>query len=114
VIAVIFEVVPRDGRRAAYIDAAARLAPLLADLDGFIAFERFESLAQPGKILSLSFWRDEEAIARWRNLEAHRGAQLAGRDAIFSGYRLRVAHVIRDYGMDDRAQAPADSRRAHG
>ena len=112
-IAVIFEVEPRAGQKDAYLDAAATLRPLLADIDGFLSIERFESLTTPGKILSLSFWRDEEAVARWRQLEAHRGVQAAGRRSIFADYRLRVAHVLRDYGMHDREQAPADSRAAH-
>lgn len=112
-IAVIFEVEPRAGSRDAYLDAAARLKPLLESIDGFISVERFESLTNPGKILSLSIWRDEEAVAAWRNVEEHRRVQMAGRQTIFAGYRLRVAAVIRDYGMNDRAQAPADSRAAH-
>lgn len=113
-IAVIFEVEPKPGKRDAYLDAAARLRPLLEKMDGFISIERFESLTQPGKILSLSIWRDEEAVRRWRNVEDHRRAQEAGRKAIFAGYRLRVAEVLRDYGLTDRAQAPGDSRSAHG
>ncbi|TMG99876.1 MAG: antibiotic biosynthesis monooxygenase, partial [Betaproteobacteria bacterium] len=94
----------------AYLNAAAKLRPLLAEIDGFISIERFESLTQPGKILSLSYWRDEEAVRQWRNVEQHRRIQAAGRELIFADYRLRVAHVIRDYGIDDRAEAPADSR----
>jgi heme-degrading monooxygenase HmoA len=113
-IAVIFEVEPHADRRAAYLDAAAALRPLLLQMDGFISIERFESLTQPGKILSLSFWRDEAAVAQWRNLDEHRRMQAAGREAIFADYRLRVAQVLRDYGMDERAEAPADSRTAHG
>ena len=113
-IAVIFEAQPKADRKQAYLDAAATLRPLLAEMDGFISIERFESLTTPGKILSLSFWRDEAAVERWRNVEAHRGVQEAGRNAIFADYRLRVAAVLRDYGMNDRAQAPADSRAAHG
>jgi len=112
-IAVIFEVLPREGMRQAYLDAAATLKPLLQDIDGFISIERFESLATPGKVLSLSFWRDEEAVRQWRTLEAHRSVQEAGRKAIFADYRLRVAAVLRDYGMEDRDQAPPDSRVAH-
>jgi heme-degrading monooxygenase HmoA len=87
---------------------------LLADIDGFVSIERFESLTQPGKILSLSYWRDEDAVREWRNLEAHRRIQSAGRNSIFADYRLRVAQVIRDYGMNDRTEAPVDSRQAHG
>lgn len=113
-IAVIFEVQARPGQQQAYLDAAASLRPLLAQVDGFISIERFESLSTPGKILSLSFWRDEAAVAAWRQLEQHRGVQAAGRQSIFADYRLRVASVVRDYGMNDRAQAPADSRSVHG
>jgi len=113
-IAVIFEVEPREGLKDDYLDTAAKLRPLLAEADGFISIERFESLAQPGRILSLSFWRDEAAVERWRNVEAHREAQAAGRGGIFKTYRLRVASVLRDYGMESRAEAPADSRRVHG
>ena len=112
-IAVIFEVVPAPGRKQDYLDLAARLAPELQKLDGFISIERFASLTTEGKILSLSIWRDEEAVQRWRNLEAHRAAQAKGRGGIFADYRLRVASVIRDYGMFERDQAPADSRRLH-
>ena len=113
-IAVIFEVEPRDGRRAAYLDIAAELKPRLEAIDGFISVERFESLAQPGKLLSLSFWRDEAAVAHWRGLEAHRRAQAVGRGEVFAGYRLRVASVLRDYGMTERDEAPGDSRAANG
>jgi len=113
-IAVIFEVVPNVGQKDAYLDAAAALRPLLDRIDGFISIERFASLTEPGKILSLSYWRDEEAVREWRNGEAHRAIQKAGRTSIFADYRLRVAHVVRDYGMNDRSQAPADSREVHG
>jgi heme-degrading monooxygenase HmoA len=113
-IAVIFEVRPREGRRQEYLDIAAALRPALAEIDGFVSIERFESLTEPGKILSLSFWRDEAAVAAWRRLEAHRAAQRAGRSHVFEDYRLRVAAVLRDYGLDDRAEAPADSREVHG
>lgn len=113
-IAVIFEVQPRPGQQEAYLDAAGALRPLLTRIDGFISIERFESLTSPGKIVSLSYWRDEDAVREWRNLEPHRRIQSAGREVIFADYRLRVAHVIRDYGMNERAEAPSDSRIAHG
>ncbi|CAN7157814.1 antibiotic biosynthesis monooxygenase [Acidovorax sp. LjRoot129] len=113
-MAVIFEVEPAPGQKAAYLGAAAALRPLLEQIDGFISIERFASLSTPEKLLSLSFWRDEEAVARWRQMEAHRATQQAGRDHIFANYRLRVADVVRDYGMHDRAQAPTDSRSVHG
>jgi heme-degrading monooxygenase HmoA len=112
-IAIIFEVKPRPGRRDAYLNTAARLKPILESMDGFISVERFESLTQPGKLLSLSIWRDEAAVRAWRNVEEHRRAQAAGRESVFEDYRLRVAAVIRDYGMNDRAQVPEDSRAAH-
>lgn len=113
-IAVIFEVWPEPARRHEYFDLAAELRPLLAGIDGFMTVERFESLSEPGKVLSLSFWRDEAAVTEWRKLEAHRVAQVKGRAGIFRSYRLRVASVLRDYGMDSRAQAPRDSRATHG
>jgi len=112
-IAVIFEVEPAEGQRQAYLDIAAGLRAELETIDGFVSIERFESLSRPGRILSLSFWRDEEAVGRWRNVEAHRAAQALGRSGIFRDYRLRVAHVVRDYGLHERAQAPADSLAAH-
>jgi len=112
-IAVIFEVWPAEGRRQEYLDIAASLRPLLDEIDGFISIERFESLYAPGKILSLSFFRDEVAVAKWRALEAHRRAQAKGRGGVFENYRLRIAGVIRDYGMFERNEAPADSRAFH-
>lgn len=109
-IAVIFEVYPADGQKDAYLDHAARLRKELENIDGFISVERFQSLTEPGKILSLSFFRDEEAIARWRNHAEHRATQAAARAGIFEDYRLRVAEVVRDYAMSARReQAPADS-----
>jgi heme-degrading monooxygenase HmoA len=113
-IAVIFEVWPAEGQQQTYLDIAAQLRPLLEEIDGFISIERFESLTEPGKMLSLSFWRDEQAVAAWREFQPHRGAQARGRAEVFRDYRLRVAGVIRDYGMLDRAEAPADSRTRHG
>jgi heme-degrading monooxygenase HmoA len=113
-IAVIFEVWPEAERRQEYLDIAADLRPLLAQIDGFVSIERFESLSEPGKLLSLSFWRDEDAVKAWRNLEPHRTAQAKGRGGIFRDYRLRIAGVIRDYGMAERTQAPGDSRGVHG
>ena len=113
-IAVIFEVVPFAHARQRYLALAADLAPLLAGIDGFISIERFQSLSQPEKILSLSFWRDEAAVRLWRNTEAHRAAQSQGRAGVFADYRLRIAGVLRDYGLVEREQAPRDSRAAHG
>ncbi|MBC07418.1 antibiotic biosynthesis monooxygenase [Thalassospira sp.] len=112
-IAVIFEVTPREGRYDDYLEIAGDLKPVLETMDGFISIERFQSLTTPGKVLSLSFWRDEDAIAAWRNLGEHRAAQTKGRHKIFEDYRLRVAGVIRDYGLHDRDQAPDDSREQH-
>ena len=113
-IAVIFEVTPAEGRREVYLGIAADLRPLLDGIDGFISIERFQSLTDPARVQSLSFWRDEEAVRQWRNSEDHRQAQKAGRAGVFSDYRLRIAHVVRDYGMFDRAEVPADSQRVHG
>ena len=113
-IAVIFEVWPGAEGRQQYLDLAASLRPLLDEVDGFLSIERFGSLSEPGKLLSLSFFRDEAALAQWRQLEAHRAAQLAGRQGVFDDYRLRIAAVVRDYGMLERQQAPADSQRRHG
>lgn len=113
-IAVIFEVMPHAASKQEYLDIAASLAPVLMEMDGFISIERFQSLSDPQKILSLSFWRDEAAVAGWRNLEVHRGAQTKGRTEVFQDYRLRVAAVVRDYGLAEREQAPQDSRQQHG
>ena len=113
-IAIIFEVEPVDDRREEYLSIAARLRGELEKVDGFISVERFQSITNPGKMLSLSFFRDEDAVKAWRNTVLHRQAQAAGRDGIFAGYRLRVAQVLRDYGMTEREQAPADSRDLNG
>jgi heme-degrading monooxygenase HmoA len=107
-IAVIFEAQAREGQQEAYLSIAAALKAELAHIDGFISIERFQSLADPKRVLSLSFWRDEQSVANWRHFAQHRAAQRAGRDHIFSDYRLRVAEVLRDYGMRERAQAPVD------
>jgi heme-degrading monooxygenase HmoA len=112
-IAVIFEFEPDPARRQDYLDIAAELRAELETIDGFISIERFQSLTDENRILSLSFFRDEDAVKAWRNLPGHRAAQAEGRAGIFKGYRLRVASVIRDYGMDDRADAPQDSREEH-
>ena len=112
-IAVIFEVQIAEGKTAEYLDIAGELKPLLLEIDGFISIERFQSLTNDSQILSLSLWRDEEAIREWRNLESHRCAQSKGRDGVFESYRLRVAAIIRDYGMDTRAEAPKDSLEVH-
>lgn len=113
-IVVIFELWPADGRGDDYLGIAADLRGLLDGVDGFISVERFQSLSEPGKLLSLSFWRDEDAVAAWRNLPAHRDAQAAGRGGVFADYRLRVATVLRDYRRDAREEVPDDSLRVHG
>lgn len=113
-MAVIFEVRPAAGQRERYLQIAAALRDELLTMDGFVSIERFQSLNEPDKLLSLSFWRDEAALAGWRRREAHRRAQSAGRDRVFDDYRLRIAEVARDYGMTDRDQAPPDSRERHG
>lgn len=113
-IAVIFEVEPEPARQQEYLDTAQALRVTLEQIDGFISVERFTSISHPGRLLSLSFWRDEAAVARWRSLDQHRAAQAAGREGVFRDYRLRVAEVVRDYGMHQREEAPADSRVRHG
>ena len=113
-IAIIFEVEPAKDEQENYLKLAQQMKAHLEQMDGFISVERFQSLATPGKLLSLSFWRDEESVERWRSLEAHRRAQKKGREELFANYRLRVAHVLRDYGMEHRAQAPDDSKKVHG
>lgn len=112
-IAIIFEMRPAEGRREQYLALAARLRAELEQMDGFLSVERFQSLTDPDKMLSLSFWRDEAAVEAWRCHEAHRAAQAAGRGGVFADYRLRVAGVIRDYGLNARDEAPADSRSLH-
>jgi heme-degrading monooxygenase HmoA len=113
-IAVIFEFTPLDGRFADYKALAEGLAEDVRNFEGFISIERFESISNKGKFVSLSFWRDEECVRKWRNLQKHREAQRQGRGGIFKSYRLRVANVLRDYTMDERGQAPADSVKVHG
>jgi heme-degrading monooxygenase HmoA len=112
-IAVIFEVWPASGRKEDYLAIAATLKPELEKMDGFISVERFQSLTDSEKLLSLSFWRDEAAVANWRNHEQHRLSQAAGRGGTFADYRLRIASVVRDYGLAERREAPADSREFH-
>ena len=113
-IAVIFEFTPIEGRFADYKALAEGLADDVSRAEGFISIERFESISNKGKFVSLSFWRDEECVRKWRNLQKHREAQKQGRGGIFKSYRLRIAQVLRDYAMDERAQAPKDSIQVHG
>ena len=113
-IAVIFESWPRPGTAQSYLEMGQRMNALVEGFDGFISIERFESVTEKGKFVSISFWRDEAAVTAWRNVVEHRRAQDGGRKAIFEDYRLRVASVIRDYGKTDRTEAPADSISAHG
>ena len=113
-IAVIFEVEPEPARHQEYLDTAQALRASLEQMDGFISVERFVSLTHPERMLSLSFWCDEDAVKRWRSLEEHRAAQATGRARVFRDYRLRVAQVVRDYGMRQRDEAPQDSRAVHG
>jgi heme-degrading monooxygenase HmoA len=112
-MAIIFEIWPKDGQKDAYLERAAKLRPLLDEVPGFVSVERFESLTEPGKLMSVSFFEDEEALQHWRNLPDHRAAQARGRGQHFADYRLRVAEVARDYSMTDRNQAPADSQAVH-
>ncbi|MGJ8603089.1 MAG: antibiotic biosynthesis monooxygenase family protein [Marivita sp.] len=113
-IAIIFELMPAEGQKDAYLDIAATMRPMVEEVEGFISVERFQSLTNPDKLLSISFFEDEDAVLRWRKLAAHRNAQSKGRNGIFSDYRLRVCHVLRDYGMFDRDQVPEDSVKVHG
>lgn len=113
-VSVIFEVWPDPAHREGYLNWAAELKTELLKMDGFISIERFQSLTEPDKLLSLQFWRDDACLTAWRNLEAHRAAQNAGRSTMFRDYRLRIAEVTRDYGLKERDEAPVDSRQAHG
>ncbi len=113
-IGIIFEVWPAEGRSQQYLDLAAALKDELVNLEGFVSIERFESLSEPGKLLSLSFFQDEQAVRNWRNLPKHRATQSLGRKGVFTDYRLRVVSVVRDYGLNERKQAPDDSCVAHG
>jgi heme-degrading monooxygenase HmoA len=113
-ISVIFEVIPLKSKYQHYLDMAAELKPFLSTIPGFISIERFQSLSNPEKILSLSFWENENAIHEWRNLENHRMAQSLGRSSLFEDYHLRIGEIIRDYGMYNREQAPLDSKAKHG
>ena len=112
-IAVIFEVYPKEENKQDYLDIASELKPMLKDIDGFISIERFASLQDPNKMLSLSFWKDEKAIEEWRNKAKHRKGQTAGLNHIFSNYRIRVGEIIRDYGINERNEAPLDSNKYH-
>jgi heme-degrading monooxygenase HmoA len=109
-LAVIFEVIPTEEGKSEYLKIAAKLRSFLENRDGFISIERFQSLTEEGKILSLSFWRDENSIAEWRNVLEHRNAQKKGKESLFRSYRIRVAEVVRDYTETDRNEAPADSK----
>ncbi len=113
-IAVIFEFTPAAGRFPEYMQLVEQLKPELQNAEGFISLERFDSITAPGKFVSLQFWKDEESVRKWRNVQLHREAQKRGRAGIFAGYRLRIASVVRDYTMDARAQAPGDSVAVHG
>ncbi len=113
-IAVIFEVLPKPGKKETYLNIASALRVELLKIEGFVSIERFQSLSDPSKLLSLSFFKDEQAVMQWRQLEVHRKAQAAGRETVFDNYRLRVAHVLRDYGLNERYEAPVDNRIANG
>ena len=97
---VIFEVEPHEKGKDRYLDLAGQLREKLVKVDGFISIERFQSLNNPHKILSLSTWRDEEAIRLWREQTEHKATQKEGREVLFAGYRIRVAQVVRDYCLE--------------
>lgn len=109
-IVVIFELIPKTENKDDYFALAGELKSTLASIKGFISVERFQSITNPEKYLSLSFWQDEQAVAKWRNTCQHRAAQKSGRDTIFDDYRLRVAAVVRDYGKYNRQESPKDSK----
>jgi heme-degrading monooxygenase HmoA len=111
-VVVTAEVTPAEGKLDTYLAIAARIRPEAERVDGFISAERFQSIATPGKYLSLSFFRDDEAAAVWRNTLSHRMAQAQAHEELFADYRIRVAQVIRDYGKHDRDQAPASEETA--
>lgn len=113
-IGVIFEVWPKNGHQDEYLETAAAMRSLLDDFDGFISVERFQSLSEPGKLLSLSFFRDQEAVQRWRNTMQHRQAQAMGRQKFFDNYRIRIVESLRDYSKNERNEVPADSLAVHG
>ena len=110
-IAVIFEVKLKTEGKEDYLKIASELREILQNQDGFISIERFQSLTDEGKLLSLSFWRDEEAIGKWRNNLEHRNGQKKGRESIFHSYRIRVAKIVRDYSESIRNEAPLDSNK---
>jgi len=114
VITVIFEFTPHAGRFPDYLRIVDTLREDLAKADGFIQLERFESITNKGKFLSLQYWRDEESVRKWRNLQKHRDAQKQGRASVFQDYRITICSVLRDYRMNEREQVPADSRQVHG
>ncbi len=113
-IGIIFEVWPKAEYKEDYLSLAAEMRSLLEEIDGFVSVERFESLTEPGKLLSISFFEDEEAVARWRNTIEHRKAQALGRNQFFGKYRIRVVNTLRDYTKEQRDQVPQDSIEAHG
>ena len=113
-IVVIFESWPKPGNGETYLKMGQSMSSLVEGFDGFISIERFESVVEPGKFVALSYWRDEESVAAWRNVAEHRRIQDGSRRSVFNDYRLRVATVMRDYSMENREQAPPDSVAAHG
>ena len=113
-IAIIFEVTPNEGMADDYLKIAGEMRAFVEQIDGFISVERFQSLTNQDKLLSISFFESEAAVEEWRRLAAPRSAQKAGRETLFRDYRLRVLQVLRDYGKDDRGQVPLDSLEVHG
>src|SRR5579884_788552 len=106
---VIFEVLPADGKKAAYLDLAKHLKPMLERIDGFVDNERFESQLRPGWVLSHSTWRDEKSLVRWRTEGEHHRVQEKGRFEIFQDYHLRIGDVTAD--TDPPKNAPVKEQR---
>lgn len=113
-VVVLFEVKPTKEGMQKYLALAAMLKPMLAGFEGFIRAERFSSLNEEGKLLSMNVWTDEAAVERWRNVVEHRISQKEGREKLFESYKITVCSTIREYSDTDRAQAPADSNSYFG
>ncbi len=111
-IVVLFEVTPTKEGMEKYLELASMLKPMLSGFDGFISAERFQSLNNEGKLLSMNVWENEEAIEKWRNTLSHRMSQLEGKNKLFESYKITVCNTIREYSNTDRKNAPQDSNKA--